>query len=688
MGRLEDALADYDRAIALNPSYAFALCNRGTVLERLGRWEESLASYDRAIEVDSEDSLTYYNRGSVLKELKRFEEALTSYDRAVELRSDFVEAHVNRGNVLQELRRHEAAIASFDRAIELKPVHADVFHSRGVSLYIMKRFGGALADFDRAIELKSDGAEVYFNRGNLMLELQRYDAAVSSYLKAIELSPGNAEAHHGLGETLVRLKQYERAVASFDQALALNPDRKYLIGVRRAAKMQICDWDGLSSDLERISEGVKAGKPVCDPLTMSALIDSPELQRLSAQIYVREECPPDATLGPIPARARSSKIRIGYFSSDFRIHPVALLTAGLFEHHDRSKFEVTAFAFGPESSDAMRVRLERAFDRFIDVRQRSDVEVAAMARDMGIDIAVDLNGITEHSRSKIFALRAAPIQIGYLGFPGTTGAEYMDYLIGDSTVIPREHQAYYTERIIYLRGSFMPFDSAYKVADITFTRVELGLPADGFVFCCFNNTYKITPAVFDSWMKILARADGSVLWLSRADRSATEHLRNEASQRGVDGRRLIFADRMASVPEHLARLRAADLFLDTSPYNAHSTALDALWAGLPVLTRAGRGFASSVAASLLQAVGLRELVTESLPQYEALAASLAADPDRVGRIRRVLADSRVSASLFDTARYTKDLEGAYEILYRSHQSGAEPDHVNGHLAFGTTITGI
>ena len=386
-----------------------------------------------------------------------------------------------------------------------------------------------------------------------------------------------------------------------------------------------------------------------------------------------------AEISPAPlSQPRSARIRIGYFSSDFRAHPVAYLTAGLFERHDRAKFEVTAFAFGPEASDAMQSRLTKAFDRFIDVRRTSDLEVAALARELGIDIAVDLNGSTAHCRTRIFALRAAPIQINFLGYPGTLGAGFMDYLIADGMVVPREQQRHYAEKIAYLPGSFLPFDSRYTISDRTFTREELGLPSRGFVFCCFNNSYKILPEVFDRWMRILSRTGNSVLWLQQADATVAGNLRREASRRGIDAGRLIFAERMGSLPEHLARFRAADLFLDTFPYNAHATALDALWAGVPLLTYPGESFASRVAASLVCTVGLPELIAASPSQYEETAVELAADPARLGQLRRKLALR--DTPLFDTEHYTRNLEAAYETIYERHRSGSRPDHINEHLA--------
>jgi predicted O-linked N-acetylglucosamine transferase (SPINDLY family) len=641
LGRPETALADYDRAIALDPCHARALCNRGAVLERLGRREEALDSYDRAITLDPLDFLAHYNRGSVLKDLKRFEEALTSYDKAVELKADFAASYINRGNVLGALQRHEDAIASFDRAIALEPAHGEAFHGRGLAL----------------------------------CALQRFDQAIAEYTRAIEIKPTHVDSHCGLGYSFASVKQFERAVLSFDRALALDAGSKFLLGTCRATKMQMCQWDGLASDEDRIRQGIEAGKPVCNPFALASLLDSPSLQRAAAESWIREEAPPNAALGAIPARPRAAKIRIGYFSSDFCAHPVAFLAAGLFERHDRSKFELTAFAFGPEVNDAMQARLIKAFDRFIDVRGRSDLEVAALARDIGIDIAIDLNGITTHCRSKIFALRAAPIQVNYLGYPGTMGAGYMDYIIGDRTVIPRTDQVHYAEKIIYLPDSFMPFDSGYAIADKTFTRAELGLPGQGFVFCCFNNIAKITPIIFDSWMKTLMQIEASVLWLPLANSTAVANLRKEATRRGIDPERLIFAERWASLPEHLARLRAADLFLDTLPYNAHSTALDALWAGVPVLTCEGLGFAGRVAASLLRTIALPQLITSSISQYQDMATELAADPERLLGIRQQLARNRSTTALFNTERYTRNLEAAYQKIYERYHSGDAPEHI-------------
>jgi predicted O-linked N-acetylglucosamine transferase (SPINDLY family) len=673
LGRLEAALVDYDRAIALNPSYAHAFCNRGSVLARLGRRDESLASYDRAIALEPGDALALYNRGSVLMEMRRFDEALAIYDNAISLKNDYVEAHINRGNVLEELGRHQEAVRSFDRAIELSSIYAEAFLGRGVSLHMLRRFTDAVANYDKAIELKPLYAGAYLNRGNLMLDEKKLEAAVANYDKVIELDAANAEAHYCLGSSLVGLKQLERAIACFDSAIKLNPDRKYLMGSRLAAKMQACDWRDFESDLQDITEAVKVGKPVCNPLTMVALIDSPELQRAAASIWVGEEHPPDDTLGALTRKPRAEKIRIGYFSADFRNHPVARLTAGLFEAHDRSRFEITAFAFGVRSADSMRARLERAFDRFIDVQDYSDLEVAKLSRQLGIDVAVDLGGHTDQQRTGIFALRAAPLQVSYIGYLGTMAAHYMDYWVADRTMIPSSEIQHYSEKIIYV-PCYQVNDPQRAIADRIFSREELGLPPESFVFSCLNANHKLLPADFAMWMRILRRVPDAVLFLYADNPVAERNLLTEAQRSGIAPRRLVFAKRLP-VDQYLARFRALDLFLDTTPYNAGTTASDALWAGLPVLTCPGRCFASRYAASLLEAVGLPELVTANKEEYEETAVRLALDPCELKGIRDMLAVNRVGAPLFDTRRFTQDLESAYVRIYERYHADLPPTHI-------------
>ena len=398
--------------------------------------------------------------------------------------------------------------------------------------------------------------------------------------------PNFASAHYGRAVTLNEMRRAPDAVESYARALALDPDAPFLLGKLVHMKMAICDWRDFERDTQALAERTLRGDRASPPFQLLAAVDQPLLHRKAAEIYAREALPLQKALAPIGKRPRRQRIRVAYFSADFHDHATAVLMAELFERHDRARFELSAFSFGPYSDDPMRKRLVRSFDRFLDVRARSDREVAMLAREREIDIAIDLKGYTGDERHAIFAYRAAPIQASYVGYPGTMGVPFMDYLIADPTLIPESHQSLYAEKIAYLPRSYQPNDTKRVVAETVFTREELGLPKNGFVFCCFNNNYKIVPETFDSWMRVLQAVDGSVLWLLEDNETARANLCREAQVRGVDAKRLVFAPRM-NLGRHLARQRIADLFLDTLPYNAHTTASDALWVGLPVLTLSG-----------------------------------------------------------------------------------------------------
>jgi predicted O-linked N-acetylglucosamine transferase (SPINDLY family) len=707
MGRTDEALGSFAKAIAANPHYAEAHFNQGTLLKELHRFEESLASYGKAIEFAPGFPLAYFRRGALLQEMKQPAAALASYDKAIELAPGFAEAYGYRGTLLQEMKQSDAALASYDKAIELAPHFAEAYYNRGVLhqhagrseaaladydktiqlvphfaeahsnrgalLYARKQYGAALASYDRAIELDPNYADAFLNRGILLREMGSPDAIVSLD-RAIVLTPHNAEAHYARGEALVQMNRRQEAIESYDRVLALEPNFRSVLGKRRYVKMLLCDWHDLQTDIERITAGILADRPVTAPLPPTALLDQPSLHHRAARIWVREECPPDGSLGMIPKRPPRDKLRVGYFSADFRSHPVARLTAELFETHDRSRFEITAFAFGPESTDDMRKRLERAFDRFIDVRNRTDSQIAALARELGIDIAVDLGGYTEYCRPKIFALRAAPIQLGYIGYLGTTGAPYIDYLIADATIIPPHSQADFSEKILYL-PCYQVNDSQRKISERMFAREELGLPPEGFVFSSFNTLYKLQPATFETWMRILDRVQGSTLLIYSDNAMAERNLLEAAERIGIAPRRLVFAKRLP-LEDYLARFRAMDLFLDTWPYNAGATASDALWAGLPVLTYAGQSFASRCAASLLNAIGLPEMITASPQQYEDLAVELATDPKRLAGIRQKLSESRYTTRLFDTRSFVRHLEAAFTTIWERYQSDLPPEHVD------------
>ncbi|MFZ0498408.1 MAG: tetratricopeptide repeat protein [Steroidobacteraceae bacterium] len=672
IGRLDEAVTSYARALAAEPNHADAHNNLGIAQQELRRFEEALASFERVLALRPDSAEALNNRGAALYELERFEQALTSYQHAVALRPDYAQALNNLGVTLHALERYDDALDCCRRAIVLLPDLADAHDNRGTTLRALRRLEEALASHQRALEIEPGHVKAHTNRGAALWDLGRRREALACYERALTLDP-QAKTYRNEAAALEELGELEDAVASYGRALALEANGSFLLGDWLHARMQICDWTDIEADRARLASGLEQGRAVVSPFAALSLVDRPELQRRAAEIWARRECTPRRPTPPVGPYPRHEKIRIGYFSADFHAHALTALTAEMFETHDRSSFELTAFSLGPDVRDAARARLEPAFDRFLSVAGMSDGEVATLARRLEIDIAVDLGGYTRGARPRIFALRAAPVQVSYLGFLGTMGAGLSDYLIADPVIIPPGSRRHYAEQIAYL-PSYQPNDSKRVSAPRIAARAELGLPPTGFVFCCFNAHYKINPETLTRWARILAAVPGSVLFLLGGNAAAERNLRRSAADRGIDGERLVFGRRLPFDP-YLARYRACDLFLDTLPYNAGATASDALWAGLPLLTCCGETFASRVAASLLTAAGLPELIASDRKSYEALAIGLAADAPRLGVLRGQLATARRNAPLFDTPTFTRHLETLYRSMYERCRSGLPPQHL-------------
>jgi protein O-GlcNAc transferase len=673
--RFEDARRSYERALAINPDYAAACNNLGVTLRELKRLDDALRSYERALEIKPDYAVAHNNRGVALQDLKRFDDALQSLDRALAIKPDYVEALDSRGNALRHLKRFDEALDSYQRALLINPGHAPSHNGRGATLYALQRPADALESYERALAIEPDAPETHFNCANALRDLQHFELAQQALERAIAIKPDYVEAHHTRGTLMCDLQRFDDACGSFERALAIKPDIPWAYGLWLHTKMRLCEWSDLDARIRDLLGKVELSEPATTSFAMIALTDCVALQRRAAEMWVERSCPESHALPPIGRRLRHPRIRVGYYSADYYMHATANLAAELFERHDRAKFEIVAFEFGPAPRDAMTERLSAAFDQFIDVRAKSDLEVAQLSRDLEIDIAVDLKGFTQHQRAGIFAHRAAPVQVNYLGYPGTLGASYIDYIVADRTLIPPESQPLYAEKVVYLPNSYQVNDRKRQISQRQWSRAELGLPPAGFVFCSFNSAYKITPATFDGWMRILKAVEHSVLWLMESDERASANLRNAAAERGVSPARLVFA-RPMQLADHLARYRAADLFLDNLPCNAHTTASDALWAGLPVLTCTGEAFAARVAASLLQALGLPELITATRAQYEQAAVELATNPDRLGDLRDRVFRNRFTAPLFDTELYARHLEDAYVQIYERSQAGLAPDHIN------------
>jgi predicted O-linked N-acetylglucosamine transferase (SPINDLY family) len=702
--RHQEALADFDKALALQPDFVPALNNRGGSLKELKRFREALADYDKAVALQPGDPGLLLNRGLALSGLERFEDALASFDQALALAPDYAEALNNRGLALCALKCFTEALASYDKALSLNPRHAVVLNNRGLALADMARFEDALADYETALAVDPKNVELLNNRGLALSALNRFEAALTSYGQALAVNPRHAgvlnnrgltlarvarfeaalasydaalavvpdydDALYNRGQSLLHLKRLEEALASYEKALALNPSHPdALSGVAEVA-LRLCDWRRAANIAPDLAAAVRADKAQIPPFVVLGYSSDPMLQLRCAKNAIRSRIPvlpPPLWSGEV---YRNRRIKLAYLSADFHDHATANLMAELFERHDRARFEVWGLSFGPDDGSATRARLIKGFDLFVDVREKSDLEIARHLRANRVDIAIDLKGHTQNDRPGIFSHRPSPVQAAYLGYPGTCGAAFMDYVIADPIVAPLEQQAFFSEKIVHLPDCYQVNDSQRAIAKQTLPRQAAGLPDRGFVFCCFNNSWKITAPVFDVWMRLLGAVPGSVLWLM--DRQgAGDHLRAEAAARGIDPARLVFAGRM-KLEDHLARHRLADLFLDTLPYNAHTTASDALWTGLPLVTCKGESFAGRVAASLLHAIGLPELVTDTLEDYESLALKLARDGALLRAVGQKLERNRLTTPLFDSERFRRHIESAYMTMRDIAERGEAP----------------
>ncbi|MFL2790432.1 MAG: tetratricopeptide repeat protein [Paracoccaceae bacterium] len=660
-GQTKQALFHFKEALKLNPSSPTANNNLANILIDLKQYEEAQKLLEYAIKVKPDFAEAYNNLGNALKEQKNYKEAIPHYEKAININPNYFEAYNNLGVVFNKLKNYPEAERTLTKAIQLNPEFVEAYSNLGSVFTDQKKYPQAIQNFDHAIKINPNNAEAYNNKGTCLREEKRLDESIIAFDKALALNPNYADAYYNKANSLQDQKEYQSALIYYDKAIEYQPDFFNADCERLFLLNQICDWSGFDqTQIDIINLGITT--PSINPFSFLSIDDHPERQSIRASKHALE----NYNVDPIPlahkSKSENDKLRIGYFSADFHEHPVSYQLARVLALHDKSKIEVYAYSFG-QADDDMRKRIIDSVDHFKDVTNLSDKDVALLAREDKIDIAIDLMGYTGKARTNIFAFRAAPVQILYL-YEGTMGAKFMDYVIADHTVIPDRLKEYYQEKIIYLPHTYMPTDNTKEISDTVMTRKDMGLPEDGFVFCCFNNNYKITPREFDIWMRLLDKVEGSVLWLKEPNQWAKGNLQKEAEQRGVDPSRLVFAQRVPT-EHHLARHRLADLFLDTFNFNAHSTACYSLWAGLPIITKKGEQFVARCASSFLNAIELPELITSTEKEYEDLALELATNKTLLSSITKKLADNRLSTPLFDTEQYTKNLEVAYEKVYWS-----------------------
>jgi len=726
-GRLPDAESAYQQALRAQPNHPDALHLLGVLHTQTGRRESSIELLAASLAINSVQPVVHANLGNALVALKRYESALASFDRCLALSPHNALAHYGRGNALLALREPTLALENLERAIAVAPNFAEALNTRGSALTKLKRYEEALASYDRALSIKPNHVSALINRAMTLLDMRNAATALRDFLQAIALAPTSAEAHCGAGAALLKLKRkdeaqksyenalmhalkstdqtvrnpaeglsepnisdtlltcgialavlnnYQMALTSFRRLKQIDPDHDYASGACLHAQLQLRDWTDYGQPVREVIESIERGRNADYPFSFISVCDSPRHQLACARQYAQQIRVAVERLWN-GEKYFHDRIRVAYVSAEFLDHAISYLIAEQLERHDRSRFEVVAISLRNEPASPTGRRVKAAFEQVYEVGERTDLEIAQLMRELEIDIAVDLMGYTGAHCATIFNYRPAPVQISFLGLPATTGAPEIDYLIADRFLVPEDTQVHYSESVVYMPDCFQVSDNRKIIAAKVPTRMEMGLPKSGFVFCSFHSSYKVNPPLFDIWCRLVHAVANSVLWILAADPLNEGHLIREARARGLEPQRLIFA-RSLPYPEHLARLPLADICLDTLPFNGGATTSDALWMGLPVLTCVGKSFAARMSGSLLHALDLPELVTANLIEYEERALQFAQDPVKLAQLRSTLARNAKKGPLFDTDRYRRHLEAAYVAMVQRSQQNLPPTSI--HIA--------
>ena len=671
-GDLQAAKSSFESALQVDANYVDAHFALGNLLRAMGDMNAAAQAYLKTIALDINHEKAHFNLGLVYHKSGNLKKALNCYDEALEINPSYSDALNNKGSVLKALGNFQGAYKCYSDAATIQP-SASIYYNIGLVLQMLKRPVDAAEAYICAVKHQPDYSEAWTALGLAFHQSKHFSQAVDAYKKSLSLKPDNHDVWNGLGITYKKMNMLEPAIECFARAVTIKPDFSDALGSLVQNKLHACDWRQIDEVFSAVEASIKQrGKLV--PFNILATPLSAEIQKQCAEQYTAHHFPQMNALTGTHTRYKHPKIRIGYFSADLHNHATAYLMADLFERHDRNRFEIIGFSFGSESRDEMALRVRQAFDAFYDVGNMTDKEIAQLATAKEIDIAVDLKGYTRGARPGIFAYMPAPVQVSYLGYPGTLGAPYIQYLIADRVLIPNDERVHYSEKIAYMPDTYQVNAKRKVLAAHATSRSDHGIPEHAFVFCCFNNNYKITPDVFDIWLRLLREVEDAVLWLFEANPSATVNLKSRAQAEGIAPERLIFAKKV-SQEMHLARYYHADLVLDTFHYNAHTTTSDALWVGCPVLTYLGKTFPGRVAGSILLAFGLPELITASPDAYFDLAKQLALDADKLRTIRQKVAAHRDTQALFDIDRYTSHIEQLYQQMHQRHQDGLPPAHL-------------
>ena len=662
-----DAIEAFKNCLSKGNELFNVVHDLGTAYANIGNFHEALNCYRKCLNSANNSHELHYNIGRIFDELGQHDNAVLQFDKAIEIQPDFLQAYLSKADALFNLNKFKESVLSFKKAISISPGNSEAWYGVANTNKILGELDEALVHYNRAIELQPDFVQAWCNRGLTLHELKRFDEALVHYNRAIELQPDFVQAWCNKCAILIEVKNFIDALFCFKKILRMNADTKYIYGSYLTTKLRLSDWSDLNESLFICIDKINNNKNICQPFDLLCLVDQPDLHKKNSENFIKSNYSCLTKYSLKFKNQNNKKIRVAYFSADFRHHPVSYLIAELPELHDKNYFEVFAFSFGPDDKSLLRSQLIKSFPNFFDVSNLSDAEIINLSRDHKIDIAIDLMGHTQLARTNIFANRVAPIQINYLGYPGTSGANFIDYIIADRVLIPPELEVHYNEKIIFLPNSYQVNDSRDITNYDPICRKDVGLEDDQFVFCCFNNTFKITPMIFSAWLNILQSSTRSVLWLLEDNPISKENLLHFAELKGIDKKRIIFAPRLPR-DAHLNRLKLADLFLDTFPYGAHTTSSDALRANLPVLTIMGKSFASRVGASLLYSINLSELITNSVSEYQLRALDILKSPEVIQKIKNKLKNKASSSPLFDCELFTKNLEKAYFEIYKIYKS--------------------
>ena len=669
-GHIDEAINYLEKALVHDLNSSLIISTLASAFNEKGDHELAVKYYREALKIAPQDATFHFNMGSALRGTGNLEDSIKSFKKGLKIQPNNAVAINNMANTLKDKGDIKAAIVSYKRALEIQPDLAEAYNNMGNAHKLKGDLEAAIVSYKQALKIQPDYAHTHNSLGCVMTEKEDPEAAMTNFKRAVQIDPNFFEAHFNLGATFMDQNDPEAAITSFEFALNVEPTYEYARAAKMCEQGKMCDWDALELDRKYVPKLGTTTQRI-QPFSFLVFDDSPKNNQTRAELKASIDFKRKPILHSPPPIKKPKRLRIGYFSADFHNHATMFLMAKVFEAHDPENFEIYAYSFGPDKNDEMRQRLINAVDVFRDVIGINDRTIAVIAQQDKIDIAIDLKGHTKDAKTGIFAYRAAPLQINYLGYPGTMGCDFIDYIIADKITIPDQYEPYYNESIIRLPHSYQATDDTRVISDCHVTRSQFGLPEHGFVFCCFNNNYKITPTEFDIWMRILKTVNGSVIWLFKSNKWAQENLQLEAEKRGVSRDRLVFAEVLPQA-EHLARQRLADLFIDTFNYNAHTTASDALWAGLPVVTKLGKGFSARVGGSILTAVGLPELITQTEQEYEALIIELATNPHRLAAIKQKLEQNRLTTPFFNTELFTKHLEDGYQQAYQLYFDNKKP----------------